>query len=59
MRRLYKASFKGEIDYKKLYLKCRTKIIIKAKMTNGLYLVLSVTLKGEKQVTFISIEIDM
>jgi gag-polypeptide of LTR copia-type len=58
VRRLCEAGLKGEIDHKKLYLKRGTKTIIKAKMTNGLYLVSSVALEGEKQAAFTSIEID-
>jgi hypothetical protein len=48
IRRLCEVGLKGEIDYKKLYLKRGTKIVIKARMTNRLYLILYVASKGEK-----------
>ena len=48
IRRLYKASLKGEIDYKRLYLKRRIKIVIKARIINGFYLILYIISKGEK-----------
>ena len=48
IRRLYKANLKGEIDYKKLYLRCRKKIIIKVIITNRLYIILYIVLIGEK-----------
>ena len=48
IRRLYKASLKGEIDYKKLYLRCRKKIVIKVIITNRLYIILYIVLIGEK-----------
>ncbi len=59
IRRLYKAGLKGEIDYKKLYLKYRKKTIIKAIITNRLYLILYVILKGERQVAFILTKINI
>ncbi len=59
VRRLCEAGLKGEIDHKKLYLRRGKKTIIEATMTNGLYLVSHVALKGERQVAFASTEIDM
>ena len=48
IRCLYKASLKGEIDYKKLYLRREKKIIIKVIITNRLYIILYIVLIGEK-----------
>jgi hypothetical protein len=59
IRRLYKAGLKGEIDYKKLYLKHGTKIVIKVRITNRLYLILYVVSKGEKQMAFALTEINI
>jgi hypothetical protein len=59
IRRLCEAGLKGEIDYKKMYLRRGIKIIIEAIMTNGLYLISHVVLKGIKQVAFALTEIDI
>ncbi len=59
IRRLYKVGLKGEINYKKLYLKRGKKIIIKVIITNRLYLILYIVLKGERQVAFILTKINI
>ncbi len=59
IRRLYKVGLKGEINYKKLYLRRGKKTIIKAIITNRLYLILYVILKGERQVAFILTKINI
>ena len=48
IRRLYKVGLKGEINYKKLYLRYGIKIIIKVIITNSLYIILYIVLKKEK-----------
>jgi len=48
IRRLYEVGLKGEINYKKLYLKYGMKIVIKVRITNRLYLILYIVSKGEK-----------
>jgi hypothetical protein len=48
IRYLYKASLKGEINYKKLYLRYKKKIVIKVIITNRLYIILYIILIGEK-----------
>jgi hypothetical protein len=58
IKRLYKAGLKREIDYRKLYLRHGKKIIVKAIITNRLYLISYVVSKGEKQVVFALTEIN-
>ena len=48
IRRLYRVGLKGKINYKKLYFKYETKIVIKVRIINKLYLILYVVFKGEK-----------
>lgn len=48
VRRLCEVGLKGEIDYKKLYLRRGIKIVIKVRITNRLYLISHIILEGEK-----------
>ena len=48
IRRLYKASLKREINYKKLYLRRGKKIVIKVIITNRLYIISYIILIREK-----------
>jgi hypothetical protein len=59
VRCLYKAGLKGEIDYRKLYFRYRKKTIVEATITNRFYLVLYIVSKKEKQVVFVSTEINI